>query len=51
MPSLSFEGDTHEELVRKVRRWLVSAEGKDGQLTAVEAVEKASEITRTPCTR
>ena len=46
MPSLSFEGDTHEELVRKVRRWLASAEGGDEQLSAVEAVEKASEITK-----
>ena len=46
MPSLSFEGETHEELVRKVRRWLASAEGSDEQLSAVEAVEKASEITK-----
>jgi len=46
MPSLSFEGETHEELVRKVRRWLASAEGGDEQLSAVEAVEKASEITK-----
>ena len=46
MPSLSFEGETHEELVRKVRRWLASTEGKDDQLGAVEAVEKASEITK-----
>ena len=46
MPSLSFEGETHEELVRKVRRWLASTEGKDDHLGAVEAVEKASEITK-----
>jgi len=45
MPSLSFEGETHDELVRKVRRWLASVEG-DQRLTAVEAVEKASEITK-----
>ena len=51
MPSLSFEGETHDELVRKVRRWLASVEGADSRLSAVEAVEKASEITRTPCTR
>src|SRR5205807_9532932 len=46
MPSLSFEGETHDELVRKVRRWLASVEGEAEQLTAVQAVEKASEITK-----
>jgi len=46
MPSLHFEGETHDELVRKVRRWLASAEGGDEHLTAVQAVEKASEITK-----
>jgi len=46
MPSLSFEGETHDELVRKVRRWLASVEGEDEHLTAVQAVEKASEITK-----
>jgi hypothetical protein len=46
MPSLNFEGETHDELVRKVRRWLASTEGEDQHLTAVEAVEKASEITK-----
>jgi len=46
MPSLSFEGETHDALVRKVRRWLASVEGDDEQLTAVQAVEKASEITK-----
>jgi len=46
MPSLSFEGETHDELVRKVRRWLASVEGEDGHLTPVQAVEKASEITK-----
>ena len=46
MPSLTFEGETHEELVRKVRRWLASVEGDDEHLPAVQAVEKASEITK-----
>ena len=46
MPSLSFEGETHDELVRKVRRWLASVEGEDTHLSAVQAVEKASEITK-----
>ena len=46
LPSLSFEGETHEELVRKVRRWLASIDGQEERLGAVEAVEKASEITK-----
>ena len=46
MPLLSFEGETHDELVRKVRRWLASVEGEDEHLSAVQAVEKASEITK-----
>jgi hypothetical protein len=46
MPSLAFEGETHDELVRKVRRWLASVEGEDQQIGAVEAVEKASELTK-----
>ena len=46
MPSLNFEGETHDELVRKVRRWLASVEGDDEPMTAVQAVERASEITK-----
>ena len=46
MPTLSFEGESHDELVRKVRRWLVSAEGQNGHLDLPEAVERASELTK-----
>ena len=46
MPTLSFEGETHAEIVRKVRRWLVSLEAKEEVITSVEAVERASEITK-----
>src|SRR4029077_19249314 len=36
MPSLSFEGETHGEIVVKVRRWLASTEGaQEGSLTPV----------------
>jgi hypothetical protein len=45
MPTLSFEGETHDELVRKVKRWLQSAED-DHRLTPAEAVERASELTK-----
>ena len=47
MPTLSFEGETHDEIVRKVRRWLASADGSDEELLTVpEAVERASELTK-----
>ena len=46
MPTLFFEGETHDELVRKVRRWLASTDGEDEDLSAVQAVEKASELTK-----
>ena len=29
MPELTFEGETHGEIVVKVRRWLASLEGED----------------------
>jgi hypothetical protein len=46
MPSLTFEGETHAEIVRKVRRWLVSLDQPDEVITTVEAVERASELTK-----
>jgi hypothetical protein len=48
MATLSFEGETHDEIVRKVRRWLASLEGGAGSepLSPVEAVERASELTK-----
>ena len=48
MATLSFEGETHDEIVRKVRRWLASLDGTDEAepLSPVEAVERASELTK-----
>ncbi len=47
MPSLSFEGETHDEIVRKVRRWLASIEGAgEEHLELPEAVERATELTK-----
>ena len=46
MPILSFEGETHDEIVRKVRRWLASLEGHSEHLDLPEAVERASELTK-----
>lgn len=47
MASLSFEGETHGELVVKVRRWLASIEGEDeGNLSTHEAIEQGAELTK-----
>jgi hypothetical protein len=46
VPTLSFEGETHDEIVRKVRRWLASLEGHEEHLDLPEAVERASELTK-----
>jgi methionyl-tRNA synthetase len=46
VPTLSFEGETHAEIVRKVRRWLASVEGHAGHIDLPEAVERASELTK-----
>lgn len=48
MASLSFEGETHDEIVLKVKRWLQSVEGggADTHLTPVEAVERGAELTK-----
>jgi hypothetical protein len=46
--SLSFEGETHDEIVLKVKRWLQSVEGGEAEthLTPVEAVERGAELTK-----
>ena len=47
MPTLTFEGETHGEIVVKVRRWLASLEGADeGVLTPVQAIEQGAELTK-----
>lgn len=47
MARLSFEGETHDEIVRKVRRWLASLDGAPEQsIGAVEAIGRASELTK-----
>ncbi len=43
---LSFEGETHDEIVRKVRRWLASVDGQEEHLDLPEAVARASELTK-----
>ena len=47
MPTLSFEGESHGEIVQKVRRWLASLEGaEEGHLSPAEAIEQGAEITK-----
>ena len=46
MPVLSFEGETHDEIVRKVRRWLASVDGQEEHISVQEAVDRASELTK-----
>jgi hypothetical protein len=47
MPELTFDGETHGELVLKVRRWLASVDGEEpSQLSAVEAVNQGAELTK-----
>jgi hypothetical protein len=44
--TLSFEGETQDEIVRKVRRWLASLDEVDESIGVVEAVDRASELTK-----
>lgn len=47
MASLSFEGETHDEIVQKVKRWLASVEGgSDSTLSPAEAVAQGAELTK-----
>lgn len=47
MATLSFEGETHGELVVKVRRWLASLEGEDeGSMAAADAISQGAELTK-----
>jgi hypothetical protein len=48
MPTLSFEGESHGEIVQKVRRWLASTEAgsRDSHITPAEAIEQGAELTK-----
>jgi len=46
MATLSFEGETHTEIVAKVKRWLASLEGGSRPLTPAEAVSASAELTK-----
>jgi hypothetical protein len=44
MPTLSFEAETHAELVAKVRRWLLSTEGNAE--AAADVISRSAEVTK-----
>lgn len=47
MATISFEGETHGEMVVKVRRWLASLEGpEEGHVTPATAIEQGAELTK-----
>ncbi len=48
MPTLSFEGETHDEIVGQVRRWLASTETDVGGAPVItpEVVEQASALAK-----
>jgi hypothetical protein len=45
MATLSFEGETHDEIVTKVKRWLASLEGETAG-TPVDVIERSAELTK-----
>lgn len=46
MATLSFEGETHDEIVAKVKRWLSSLEGEERALSPAEAIAAGGELTK-----
>jgi hypothetical protein len=47
MPTVTFEGETHGEIVVKVKRWLASLENQQGSsISAAEAVTQGAELTK-----
>jgi hypothetical protein len=45
--SLTFEGETHGEIVLKVRRWLASIEGEEaGDISVHDAIQQGAELTK-----
>jgi hypothetical protein len=47
MPTVSFEGETHGEIVSKVRRWLASVDDEaSADLSVAEVVEQSAELTK-----
>lgn len=45
MATLSFDGETHDEIVTKVNRWLASLEGEAAG-TPADVIERSAELTK-----
>jgi hypothetical protein len=46
MPTLTFEGETHAEIVAKVKRWLASTGGEERVRTPAEAIEASRTVVK-----
>ena len=47
MPQVIFEGDTQQEIIAQVKRWLASVEAdEDGQITVTQAVSQGADLTK-----
>ncbi len=47
MPSLAFDGETHDEIVQKVRRWLASVDGDElADVGAADVVSQSAELAK-----
>lgn len=47
MATLTFEGETHGEIVQKVRRWLASLDGaEEGEISVIEVIQQGAELTK-----
>lgn len=47
MPKVIFEGETHQEIVQQVKRWLASQEADaDGLLTPTQAISQGAGLTK-----
>lgn len=47
MASLSFDGETQDEIIQKVRRWLASIDGEDaGDVGPADVVTQSAELTK-----
>jgi hypothetical protein len=47
VPKVIFEGETHQEIVQQVKRWLASQEADaDGSLSAAQAITQGAGLTK-----
>lgn len=47
MPRVIFEGESHQEIVSQVRRWLASIEEEeDGSISVQQAIEQGAQLTK-----